>query len=112
MAGNNGNDLMFGSGGADTLSGGSGNDYLDGGVDAVADSLSGGGNNDTIIIRTADTADAGTEDDVLVLFDNTGFGTISGGADLSDNLATAGNLGDTLAFNGTLDLTAAAQIAK
>jgi Ca2+-binding RTX toxin-like protein len=112
ISGGNGNDLLFGSTGADTLSGGANNDYLDGGVDAVADSLSGGANNDTIIIRTADTADAGTEDDVLVLFDNTGFGTISGGTNTSNTLTTAGNLGDTLAFNGTLDLTPAALIAK
>jgi Ca2+-binding RTX toxin-like protein len=97
---------------ANVIVGNGGANILDGGVDAVSDSLSGGAGNDTINIRTADTADAGTGDDVLVLFDNTGFGTITGGTNTSNTMTTAGNLGDVLAFNGTLDLTPAAQIAK
>jgi len=112
ISGGGGNDLIFGSTGSDTLSGGNGNDYLDGGVDVAADSLSGGANNDTIIIRTADNADGGTGDDVLVLFDNTNFGTITGNSNTNNDLSVAGNLGDTLAFNGTLDLTPSALLAK
>ena len=72
---------------ANVIVGNSGANILDGGVDAVSDSLSGGAGNDTINIRTADTADAGTGDDVLVLFDNTGFGTITGGTNTTNDLA-------------------------
>jgi len=111
LGGKDGADRIDGGAGADTLIGDNGNDYLDGGADAAADSLSGAKDNDTMIIRTLDKADGGSGDDVLVLFNNTGFGTISGGTNTSNDLSGT-TLGDTLAFDGTLDLTPAAQIAK
>jgi Ca2+-binding RTX toxin-like protein len=111
FVGNSSSNQITGTAAADTLIGGKGNDYIDGGADAAADSLSGGNNNDTITIRTLDKADGGSGDDVLVLFNNTGFGTVSGGTNNINNLSGT-NLGDTLAFSGTLDLTPASQIAK
>jgi hypothetical protein len=101
--GNAGGDSLDGRGGSDTMHGGTGNDLLDGGKDKTADSLYGDSGNDTIDVRTHDQAFGGSGNDTLKLFDNTGFGAIDGGSEISRNVAV--NAGDVLQFGGHLDLT-------
>jgi Ca2+-binding RTX toxin-like protein len=102
--GNAGNDSLDGRAGSDTMHGGLGKDLLDGGNDKAADVLYGDAGNDTIEVRTNDHAFGGGGNDTLQLFDNTGFGAIDGGSQVSRNVGLSG--GDVLQFHGHLDLTA------
>ena len=96
-------DRLAGKSGPDVLHGHAGNDALDGGDDKVSDRLFGDGGNDRIDVRTADKAFGDAGNDTLRLFDNAGFGVVSGGTESSHNLARS--RGDILDFSGTLDLT-------
>jgi VCBS repeat-containing protein len=103
-------DIMSGGAGNDTVSGGEGNDQLQGGDandsligGAGIDVLIGGAGDDRIVVGTGDRADGGTGNDLFILADNTGFGSIHGSETAALSLSTSG--GDVLAFNGTLDLT-------
>jgi hypothetical protein len=97
-----GDDRLNGAAGADTLKGGLGDDTLEGGRDRVADLIYGGGGGDEIGVGARDQAWGGPGDDLLHLFDTTGFGSLDGGDQLRDNLRWT--RGDVLEFDGRLDL--------
>ncbi len=109
LTGGAGSDIMIGgqasadgiAGGNDTLAGG--NDTLDGG--AGSDQLFGGDGDDKLFAGAGDRAEGNAGNDLLVLQDNVDFSRVSGGSNLQNSLAAAGNRGDVLAFDGTLDLT-------
>lgn len=109
--GNSGNDRLDGWLGSDTVLGGSGNDLIegggtlrfDGGDDHAADYLYGGSGKDTILVGSADHAFGGSGNDLMHLLDNTAFGAIDGGSQGCRNVGRSA--GDTLLFDGLLDLT-------
>src|SRR5690606_20231717 len=70
---------------------------------------------DILIVRSTDEAHGGSGNDLFVLHDNVNFGLIDGGGSLVDAnhnevngpVSLAGTFkGDTLTFNGSLDLAA------
>ena len=81
------NEIFVGTSGAETINGNDGDDIL----------IGKGG---------ADTLNGGNGDDVLVYV--AGVGSIDGGANADTNLLTAGNHGDILSVDGTVDFTALA----
>jgi hypothetical protein len=135
LIGGAGIDALFGGAGSDVLIGGTqsrgkefppvvrpggadGSDYLDGGEDSSADYLFGGHGSDILVVRTLDEAHGDVDDDLFVLHDNVNFGLIDGGGTALNSVTKAENngpvslagsfKGDTVTFNGSLDLTAIA----
>ena len=112
IQGGTGNDLLTGGAGSDIMIGGQasadgiagGNDTLDGG--AGSDQLFGGDGDDKLFAGAGDRAEGNAGNDLLVLQDNVDIARVSGGSNPQNSLAAAGNRGDVLAFDGTLDLTA------
>lgn len=98
-----GDDHLNGRGGSDIVKGGRGDDWLDGGNDKDVDLLYGNQGRDHINLRIGDQGFGGSGNDVLRLFDNEHFGSVSGGDQNGHNLAN--NKGDVLQFEGELDLT-------
>jgi hypothetical protein len=78
---------------------------ISGGNDGVADLLHGNQGDDRISLREGDKGYGGDGDDRLRLFDNEDFGLVDGGGQNGTNLGKV--RGDTLLFEGNLDLTKA-----
>ena len=89
--GTSSSEILVGTLGAETINGNDGDDIL----------IGGGG---------ADTLNGGNGDDVLVYA--TGVVSIDGGANTDTNLLTAGNRGDVLSVNGTVDFTGLAELIR
>src|SRR5882724_6714326 len=95
LAGGTRDDIMSGGAGDDTVSGGDGNDHIQGGAgnDSLlggagadiliggdgTDSLVGGDGDDRIVVGTGDNADGGAGNDIILLTDNSNFGSVHGG---------------------------------
>jgi hypothetical protein len=106
MSGGAGNDDLDGRAGADTIFGGFGSDDLDGGKDRVRDQLNAGEGGDRIRVALHDRAFGDAGNDLFLLVNNLGFGSIDGGRQTAAGVAT--HRADVVQFNGILNLTGAA----
>lgn len=103
ISGKGGDDDLDGRAGRDTIFGGFGRDHIDGGDDRVADLLDGGEGDDRTRVDIHDRAFGGAGNDLFLLANNRGFGSIDGGRQVATDLTL--NHGDILQFNNNFDLT-------
>ncbi|NSX54069.1 Hint domain-containing protein [Parasulfitobacter algicola] len=107
LIGGSGADVLIGGGGADVLDGGTGDDSLSGGNGgdtltggAGADTMDGGAGNDVFNVGSGDSATGGDGDDTFTIDP----AELNGGTIFIGGGEGAETLGDTLDFNGQLDL--------
>ena len=94
IQGSDGNDSLYGEFGADTLNGGAGNDVLDGGDSQ--DLLIGGNGDDYLVMRTGDSGQGGSGNDMLSVESN-----------FASSLDGGTGTGDILRFASSYDISGA-----